>query len=368
MKRVARLEAARCVIVEAREASIHGISTPRMFAPQPRIHVHDPNIPAPDPQTRLSAETSAPSSVARAIGVPASSAKLVVCEPQAMAAAGTRRGMAAAWTRQQPGRERGSRSWNIERRAHMGRRRSPEDRHSASCKRWERALDVATAECVSVVRTMSREVGARQRGLRAVEGACDLLRRSWETQPASAMTAASWHLTGVGPTLAMALARRWLGVDEFLCSFVTVGIFFVFSGLAPRLKLDAEPINCGTQLRLPTLTKEQRNSPTPNQRLANAMASVGPTPVKCHEAAVMALAGCEITDALPESSHIRHRTEHNPPIPRRIPDLRLLPSRIGRTFRDIYGCEAVRGGVSARVHIDVVREEVIARRSPKPVI
>ncbi|KAJ7732314.1 hypothetical protein B0H16DRAFT_1468662 [Mycena metata] len=40
------------------------------------------------------------------------------------------------------------------------------------------------------------------------------------------------------------------------------------------------------------MTKEQRNWPTPSQRLANAMASVGPTPVKRHEAAVMALAGC----------------------------------------------------------------------------
>ncbi|KAJ6589176.1 hypothetical protein B0H19DRAFT_1058219 [Mycena capillaripes] len=41
-----------------------------------------------------------------------------------------------------------------------------------------------------------------------------------------------------------------------------------------------------------TVTKERRNSPTPSQCLANAMTSVGPTPVKCHEAVVMALAGC----------------------------------------------------------------------------
>ncbi|KAJ6518569.1 hypothetical protein DFH09DRAFT_1098396 [Mycena vulgaris] len=33
-----------------------------------------------------------------------------------------------------------------------------------------------------------------------------------------------------------------------------------------------------------------RNYATPVQRLANAMASVGPTPIKCHEAAAMALA------------------------------------------------------------------------------
>ncbi|KAJ7725451.1 hypothetical protein B0H16DRAFT_1471833 [Mycena metata] len=153
------------------------------------------------------------------------------------------------------------------------------------------------------------------------------------------MTAASWRLTGVGPTLAMALARRWLGVGQFLCSFVIMGIFFAFYGLlseayfinlvscsqislhvvenqgfrcAPGLNPDAEPIQCETQvgggknqestysrkemcetrLSLPTLTREQRNWPTPSQRLANAIASVGPTPVKRHEAAAMALAGC----------------------------------------------------------------------------
>jgi hypothetical protein len=56
--------------------------------------------------------------------------------------------------------------------------------------------------------------------------------------------------------------------------------------------------------RIPTVTKEQRNWPTPSQRLANAMASVGPTPVKRHEAAAMALAGCvcfgleRVTDVL----------------------------------------------------------------------
>ncbi|KAJ7708005.1 hypothetical protein B0H16DRAFT_1481466 [Mycena metata] len=91
---------------------------------------------------------------------------------------------------------------------------------------------------------------------------------------------------------------------------------------APGLNPDAEAIQCETQvgggknqestygreemcetrvrkfvtlcqrLSLPTLTREQRNWPTPSQRLANAMASVGPTPVKRHEAAAMALAGC----------------------------------------------------------------------------
>ncbi|KAJ6486027.1 hypothetical protein DFH09DRAFT_1106196 [Mycena vulgaris] len=37
-----------------------------------------------------------------------------------------------------------------------------------------------------------------------------------------------------------------------------------------------------------------RNYAMPVQRLANAMASVGPTPIKCHEAAAMALARCVI--------------------------------------------------------------------------
>ncbi|KAJ6522149.1 hypothetical protein B0H19DRAFT_1086219 [Mycena capillaripes] len=39
---------------------------------------------------------------------------------------------------------------------------------------------------------------------------------------------------------------------------------------------------------------KQRNYATPVQRLANAMASVGPTPIKCHEAAAMAPARCVI--------------------------------------------------------------------------
>ncbi|KAJ6540923.1 hypothetical protein DFH09DRAFT_1089687 [Mycena vulgaris] len=37
-----------------------------------------------------------------------------------------------------------------------------------------------------------------------------------------------------------------------------------------------------------------RNYATPVQRLANTMASVSPTPIKCHEAAAMALARCVI--------------------------------------------------------------------------
>ncbi|KAJ6586145.1 hypothetical protein B0H19DRAFT_1060301 [Mycena capillaripes] len=61
--------------------------------------------PASDPHTGLSEETSVPSSVARALRVPASSANLVIYKS--------------------PG----------QRRAHMGRRRSYEDRRSASCKR-----------------------------------------------------------------------------------------------------------------------------------------------------------------------------------------------------------------------------------------
>ncbi|KAJ6586117.1 hypothetical protein B0H19DRAFT_1060278 [Mycena capillaripes] len=78
---------ARGVIVEAREVGIHGISTPlcsrsiRACTPtvHPDIHSHQIGIwPAPDPHTRLSAETSAPSSVARALGVPASSANFVL--------------------------------------------------------------------------------------------------------------------------------------------------------------------------------------------------------------------------------------------------------------------------------------------------
>ncbi|KAJ6522150.1 hypothetical protein B0H19DRAFT_1277474 [Mycena capillaripes] len=43
------------------------------------------------------------------------------------------------------------------------------------------------------------------------------------TQRASAMAAASWHLIGVGPTLAMAFARRCTGVAHFLCFIVSVG-------------------------------------------------------------------------------------------------------------------------------------------------
>ncbi|KAJ7753198.1 hypothetical protein B0H16DRAFT_1459502 [Mycena metata] len=122
------------------------------------------------------------------------------------------------------------------------------------------------------------------------------------------MTVASWRLTGVGPTLAMALVRRWLGVGQFLCSLVIVGIFFVFYvscsqislhiienwgfWWAPGLNPDAKPIQCETQVGG---GKNQGNKEI-GQRLANAMASVGPTPVKHHEAAVMALAGCLMHD------------------------------------------------------------------------
>jgi hypothetical protein len=55
-------------------------------------------------------------------------------------------------------------------------------------------------------------------------GRLDRLKNVLQTQPARATAADSWRLTGVGPTLAMALARRWLGVGQFLCSCGSVGI------------------------------------------------------------------------------------------------------------------------------------------------
>ncbi|KAJ7784169.1 hypothetical protein B0H16DRAFT_1446428 [Mycena metata] len=134
------------------------------------------------------------------------------------------------------------------------------------------------------------------------------------------MTAASWCLTGVGPTLAMALARRWLGSLFHQLSFMLSNFPTRYRepGVpeAPGLNPDAEPIQCETQvgggenqestygreemcetrLSLPTPTREQRNWPTPSQCLANAMASIGPTPVKHHEAAAMALTGCVMRD------------------------------------------------------------------------
>ncbi|KAJ7742299.1 hypothetical protein B0H16DRAFT_1464163 [Mycena metata] len=48
-----------------------------------------------------------------------------------------------------------------------------------------------------------------------------------------------------------------------------------------------------TGMQILTLPKEQRKCAAPSQRRANAMASVGPTPVKRHEPTVMALAGCD---------------------------------------------------------------------------
>ncbi|KAJ6586157.1 hypothetical protein B0H19DRAFT_1060310 [Mycena capillaripes] len=84
-----------------------------------------------------------------------------------VAATGTRRGRADAWTWRQQPRTTAS-IVNEDSRDDMDRR-TPR-----ACGK-----ETATAECVSVERTMLREVGTRRRGLRAVVGACNLLRRSW---------------------------------------------------------------------------------------------------------------------------------------------------------------------------------------------
>ncbi|KAJ7730310.1 hypothetical protein B0H16DRAFT_1469658 [Mycena metata] len=134
----------------------------------------------------------------------------------------------------------------------------------------------------------------------------------------------------------MALVWRWLGVAQFLCSFWQRGNLAVYGAqlnnyqvfhpalrgaglgagagldfvLVPRSKKHAEKLKemgltskkkapardrqyqAAKACQIPTLPKEQRNCATPSQRQANAMANVGPTPVKRHEAAVMAFAGC----------------------------------------------------------------------------
>ncbi|KAJ6586114.1 hypothetical protein B0H19DRAFT_1228211 [Mycena capillaripes] len=163
MKRIPRLHAARGVIVETREVGMHGVSAPRVGALHPRAHARGASrypfpphqiCPALDPRPRLSAETSATSSVAQTLAGSASSANLAVHEPPDRAytqkrGAGVAQGIGCFIM------------YEGERRAYMGRGRSYEDRHSASLRR------------------MSREVGARRRRLRAEVGACELLRRSW---------------------------------------------------------------------------------------------------------------------------------------------------------------------------------------------
>ncbi|KAJ7749648.1 hypothetical protein B0H16DRAFT_1844789 [Mycena metata] len=143
------------------------------------------------------------------------------------------------------------------------------------------------------------------------------------------MTAASWHLTGVGPTLAMALAWRWLGVAQFLCSFWQRGNLVVYGvqlnnyqvfhsalhGVCP-----AAGLGTGAGLDFVLVPRSQKHAEKLKemrlmskkkapacQRQANAMANVGPTPVKHHEAAVMAFAGC--------GTRIRKKRHENYTIP-----------------------------------------------------
>ncbi|KAJ6507669.1 hypothetical protein DFH09DRAFT_1101055 [Mycena vulgaris] len=156
------------------------------------------------------------------------------------------------------------------------------------------------------------------------------------------MAAASWHLIGVGPTLAMVFARRgcnltlnnagslspptpavrWLrlacGLSLGFARYLFLrpmsrqysgNMGLPFWNQFPKSRWEKSRnakdenfkegqndylmianIRPRKACYVPTLTMEQRKCATPVQRLANTMASVCPTPIKCHEAAAMALA------------------------------------------------------------------------------